>query len=224
MNLKRFLKLKKITHANFAKKLNISPISLSRYIGGERLPEKKILLKINQITDGLVTPNDFYFSDETQVSLDSNKIKEINDLAKNIKLGKRKHLGKAITIIESSLKEDQKAAQYLLNQFKRNDNSIRIGITGVPGVGKSTFIESLGIKLIENGLRVAVLAIDPSSKKSGGSILGDKTRMEKLSVNANAFIRPSPSDGHLGGVAKKTSESIFISILSNSDLFSPFVV
>ena len=98
--------------------------------------------------------------------------------------------------------------QKIFENFKINNNSIRIGITGVPGVGKSTFIESLGLFLIKNGFKVAVLAIDPSSKESGGSILGDKTRMEKLSVNPSAFIRPSPSDGHLGGVAKKTHESI----------------
>ncbi len=218
MNLKQFLKLKKISHADFAKNLNISPISLSRYIGGQRLPEKNILLKINDLTDGLVTPNDFYLFNEQELKLDSNKKKEIKNLANKIKLGNRKYLGKAITIIESSLKEDQIAAQFLLNEFRNNDNSIRIGITGVPGVGKSTFIESLGLKLIEKGLRVAVLAIDPSSKKSGGSILGDKTRMEKLSVNPDAFIRPSPSDGHLGGVAKKTSESILCLEESNFDI------
>ncbi len=218
MNLKQFLKLKKISNADFAKNLNISPISLSRYIGGQRLPEKNILLKINDLTDGLVTPNDFYLFNEQELKLDSNKKKQIKNIAKNIKLGNRKYLGKAITIIESSLKEDQIAAQFLLNEFRNNDNSIRIGITGVPGVGKSTFIESLGLKLIEKGLRVAVLAIDPSSKKSGGSILGDKTRMEKLSVNPDAFIRPSPSDGHLGGVAKKTSESILCLEESNFDI------
>tara|TARA_B100000029_G_scaffold509597_1_gene599169 strand:- start:626 stop:1819 length:1194 start_codon:yes stop_codon:yes gene_type:complete len=218
MNLKQFLQFKRITQLDFAKKLNISPISLSRYIGKERLPEKNILLKIYNLTDGLVSPNDFYLNNETQMQLGFNKIKEIKNLAKNIKLGKRKYLGKAITMIESSLEEDQQATQFLLNQFKRNDNSIRIGITGVPGVGKSTFIESLGLKLINEGLRVAVLAIDPSSKKSGGSILGDKTRMERLSVNPNAFIRPSPSDGHLGGVAKKTSESILCLEESNFDV------
>ena len=90
-----------------------------------------------------------------------------------------------------------------MKKFKKNNNTVRIGITGVPGVGKSTFIESLGLFLIQKSQKVAVLAIDPSSKESGGSILGDKTRMEKLSINPLAFIRPSPSDGHLGGVAKK---------------------
>ena len=89
-------------------------------------------------------------------------------------------------------------------------NSIRVGLTGVPGVGKSSFIEELGMFLISTGKKVAVLAIDPSSERSGGSILGDKTRMEKLSVEKNAFIRPSPSSGTLGGVARKTAESIIL--------------
>ena len=134
--------------------------------------------------------------------------KQVDEIHKRLTKGEKKYLAKAITLIESSLSFHQLESDYLLSKIKANNNTIRIGITGVPGVGKSTFIESFGMKLINLGLKVSVLAVDPSSKTTGGSILGDKTRMMRLSVNKNAFIRPSPSQGHLGGVAKKTSDSI----------------
>ena len=129
-----------------------------------------------------------------------------------IKSGNRAILSKSITLIESANSQHQKIAEELIEMcLPSSGNSIRIGITGVPGVGKSTFIEALGSYLIDNKQKkVAVLAIDPSSQKSGGSILGDKTRMNTLSVNENAFIRPSPSSGTLGGVAKATRESIIL--------------
>jgi LAO/AO transport system kinase len=136
--------------------------------------------------------------------------KEMID-ADKIVLGDRRSLAKAITLIESSRPEDNKAAQTLLEKLlPHSGKSLRLGITGVPGVGKSTFIESFGLFLINKGHKVAVLAVDPSSPISGGSILGDKTRMEVLSQNENAFIRPSPSLGFLGGVAQKTRESILL--------------
>ncbi len=121
-------------------------------------------------------------------------------------------LGKAVTLIESTLEAHQLTAQNLIEKcLPHTGKSIRIGITGVPGVGKSTFIESLGNYLIkEHHKKVAVLAIDPSSKKSGGSILGDKTRMNLLATNKNAFIRPSPSSGTLGGVSKASRETIIL--------------
>jgi len=120
-------------------------------------------------------------------------------------------LSEGITLLESSRQEDNEKAQELLKlALPHSGRSIRIGITGVPGVGKSTFIESFGIELIKREKRVAVLAIDPSSEKSGGSILGDKTRMVELSTNKNAFIRPSATAGSLGGVARKTRESILL--------------
>lgn len=120
-------------------------------------------------------------------------------------------LSSAITLLESSRKEDrEEAAKIVQACLPKSGNSIRIGITGVPGVGKSTFIESFGQYIIEQGLKVAVLAVDPSSEKSGGSILGDKTRMQHLSQNENAFIRPSAAGDSLGGVARKTRESIFL--------------
>ncbi|MBQ2489797.1 MAG: methylmalonyl Co-A mutase-associated GTPase MeaB [Bacteroidales bacterium] len=120
-------------------------------------------------------------------------------------------LSKAITLIESSLPEHYAQAQEIINAcIPFSGKSVRIGITGVPGAGKSTFIECFGNHLIASGHRIAVLAVDPSSEISKGSILGDKTRMETLSVQPHAFIRPSPSAGSLGGVARKTRESIIL--------------
>ncbi len=120
-------------------------------------------------------------------------------------------LSQAVTLVESSLPKDQEIAQEVIEKcLPYAGNSIRLGITGVPGAGKSTFIEALGMHLIHQGKKLAVLAIDPSSERTKGSILGDKTRMEELSVAKNAFIRPSPSAGSLGGVARKTRESIVL--------------
>lgn len=125
--------------------------------------------------------------------------------------GQRRALAKAITLIESLRPEDRVAAQELLEQLlPHTGNSIRVGISGIPGVGKSTFIEALGMELVRAGHRVAVLAVDPSSPVAGGSILGDKTRMETLSREEAAFIRPSPSQGALGGVAHKTRETMML--------------
>jgi LAO/AO transport system kinase len=123
----------------------------------------------------------------------------------------RRGLAKAITLIESTRPDHRDEADVLLTQLlPRCGHSFRLGISGVPGVGKSTFIEALGLYLIEQGHRVAVLTVDPSSTVSGGSILGDKTRMEKLSVHPQAYIRPSPSSGTLGGVAEKTREAMLV--------------
>ena len=120
-------------------------------------------------------------------------------------------LSKAVTLIESSKKEHQQVAQEIIKQcLPYSGKSLRIGITGVPGVGKSTFIEALGSYITSKGGKLAVLAIDPSSERSKGSILGDKTRMEDLSGDKNAYIRPSPSAGSLGGVARKTRETIIL--------------
>lgn len=120
-------------------------------------------------------------------------------------------LGKAITLLESSRPADEEMASALIDKcLPYSGNSIRVGISGVPGVGKSSFIESFGSHLTSEGKKLAVLAVDPSSQKSGGSILGDKTRMEKLATDTMAFIRPSPTSGSLGGVAQKTRESIIL--------------
>ena len=123
----------------------------------------------------------------------------------------RAMLSRAITLTESSLASHQAQAQDVLQQLlPRTGKAMRVGISGVPGVGKSTFIETLGLRLIEQGHRVAVLAIDPSSQRSGGSILGDKTRMAQLSLRDEAYIRPSPTGGHLGGVTRVTRESLLL--------------
>jgi LAO/AO transport system kinase len=123
----------------------------------------------------------------------------------------RRAIAKAITLIESTRAEDRARADALLDAaLPRAGKAVRVGISGVPGVGKSTFIESLGLYLADRGHRIAVLAVDPSSSLSGGSILGDKTRMERLSVHEAAFIRPSPASGTLGGVAEKTRETMLL--------------
>lgn len=125
--------------------------------------------------------------------------------------GNRRALAKAITLVESTLDPHREQAQAILEQvLPHSGKSIRIGITGVPGVGKSTFIEAFGLYLIGQGKRVAVLAVDPSSPIAGGSILGDKTRMEDLSRREEAFIRPTPAAGALGGVAQKTRETMLL--------------
>jgi LAO/AO transport system kinase len=135
----------------------------------------------------------------------------VDDYLKGILSGNRMVLSKAITLIESSLPTHQILAQEIIEKcLPHSGKSFRLGITGVPGVGKSTFIEAFGIYLIGRGKKIAVLAIDPSSQRSKGSILGDKTRMEDLANNPKAFIRPSASAGSLGGVARKTKESIIL--------------
>jgi LAO/AO transport system kinase len=135
----------------------------------------------------------------------------INEMTDGILTSNISYVSKAITLVESTKHEHQEQAQQIINTIiKHSGNSFRLGITGVPGVGKSTFIESYGLEVINRGHKLAVLAIDPSSQLSKGSILGDKTRMEQLSVHPKAFIRPSPSSGSLGGVARKTKESIII--------------
>lgn len=135
----------------------------------------------------------------------------LEQLITDLKIGNRRALSKAITLIESTRELDQSVAQELLSRVLADSgHSVRIGISGVPGVGKSTFIEALGMLLIKKGHKVAVLAVDPSSPFSGGSILGDKTRMERLLAEENAYIRPSPTAGSLGGVTQKTRESILL--------------
>ena len=132
-------------------------------------------------------------------------------LQKSILSGDRVALGQGITLIESDKSADREQAGKLIsNLLEHTGNSLRIGITGIPGVGKSTFIEALGTLITSQGKKLAVLAIDPSSPHSKGSILGDKTRMHKLASNARAFIRPSATGGHLGGVANKSMETILL--------------
>ena len=133
--------------------------------------------------------------------------------------GQRRALAKAITLVESTRADHQERAQQLLTRIMpRTGQGMRLGISGVPGVGKSTFIEALGMHLISLGHRVAVLAVDPSSSVHGGSILGDKTRMEQLSMRPEAFIRPSPASGSLGGVAEKTREALLLCEAAGYDI------
>lgn len=135
----------------------------------------------------------------------------VDDYVNGILDGNVNILGRAITLIESTKPEHFELSQTIIAKcLQHTKKSVRIGITGVPGVGKSTFIEALGMHIVKSGHKLAVLAVDPSSERSGGSILGDKTRMEDLAAHPNAFIRPSPSAGSLGGVARKTRESIIL--------------
>lgn len=139
------------------------------------------------------------------------KRKSVEEYKAGVLTGNRAVLAQAITLVESNLRADSDLASALVQEIlPYAGNSIRIGITGVPGVGKSTFIEAFGRILLDQGKKVAVLAVDPSSQKTGGSILGDKTRMEKLAADRRAFIRPSPSGTTLGGVSSKTRESMLI--------------
>jgi LAO/AO transport system kinase len=134
-----------------------------------------------------------------------------DDYVAGVLAGQRSVLGRAITLVESERASHQKKAQDVLEQLlPRTGKAYRVGISGVPGVGKSTFIDALGSHLTSLGHRVAVLAVDPSSSVSGGSILGDKTRMPNLARDSHAYVRPSPSSGTLGGVARKTRESILV--------------
>ncbi len=142
------------------------------------------------------------------ISQPANRI-SVEDYVAGVGGGDRTLLARAITLVESSNPEHGRLAQDVLQGLlPKTGNAIRLGITGVPGAGKSTTIDQLGMNLIANGHKIAVLAIDPTSKRTGGSILGDKTRMNSLAVEKNAFIRPSPSSGTLGGVTRKTRETM----------------
>jgi LAO/AO transport system kinase len=136
---------------------------------------------------------------------------DVDALAAAVRAGSRPDVARAITLVESSRADHQELAQQLLVRLLPGpEDAVRVGITGVPGVGKSSFIDAFGMRLVEEGHRVAVLAVDPSSSRTGGSILGDKTRMTRLSTNPSAFVRPSPTSGVLGGVARATRESIVV--------------
>lgn len=144
---------------------------------------------------------------------------ETKDLAARIGAGERRALAKAITLVESAKAADRAAGEALLAELlPQTGGALRLGLSGAPGVGKSTFIEAFGTYLTGEGHKVAVLAVDPSSSRSGGSILGDKTRMEKLSRDPNAFIRPSPAGRTLGGVARRTREAMLLAEAAGYDV------
>ena len=133
--------------------------------------------------------------------------------------GDRRVLARSITLVESRRQDHRRLAGEMIDALlPRTGKAVRLGISGVPGAGKSTFIESFGLLLVEKGLKIAVLAVDPSSKRSGGSILADKTRMERLSQCPDAFIRPSPSGGTLGGVARMTRETMLVCEAAGFDI------
>jgi LAO/AO transport system kinase len=168
----------------------------------------KSALRVNK---GIEPPPAFNPEAVKRFKISRRELHKVKEYADGIMAGNRTILSKAITLIESALPHHQQIAQEVIEQcLPHSGNAIRIGITGVPGVGKSTFIEALGTYLTGKGRKLAILAIDPSSQKTKGSILGDKTRMEKLATDPNAFIRPSPSAGSLGGVARKTREIIIL--------------
>ncbi|MET0446987.1 MAG: methylmalonyl Co-A mutase-associated GTPase MeaB, partial [Aeromicrobium sp.] len=136
---------------------------------------------------------------------------DVADLADDVRVGKRAAISRAITLVESSRADHRAEARELLGLLAEEaGGAIRVGISGVPGVGKSTFIEALGSQLTGQGKRVGVLAVDPSSVRTGGSVLGDKTRMAKLASDPNAYIRPSPAAGTLGGVARATTQAMVV--------------
>jgi GTPase len=144
---------------------------------------------------------------------------QIKQIAEKLEKGDRRALAQAITLVESSRRDHREQARSLISEIlPSTGHSLRIGISGTPGVGKSTFIEVFGKFLTDKGHKVAVLTIDPSSKRTGGSILGDKTRMEELVRDPNAFIRPSPSGGSLGGVARRTREAMLLCEATGFDI------
>ena len=163
------------------------------------------------MNEGIAQPSSVNVGAVQQYSKPGRKLLPAEQYVEGILSGNRTILSQAITLIESALPLHQQTAQAIIGQcLPLSGNSVRIGITGVPGVGKSTFIEAYGKHLTAQGRMIAVLAIDPSSSRSRGSILGDKTRMEELSIDSHAFIRPSPAAGSLGGVARKTRETIIL--------------
>ena len=175
------------------------------------MKKKEMYKSALSISDGITPPPSV--SEDSVKKLKQKKKRQlsVDEFVAGILNGNRITLSQAITLIESTLPEHVEMSQEIIKKcIPYSGKAIRIGITGVPGVGKSTFIESLGLKLTGNKKKLAILAIDPSSKRSKGSILGDKTLMENLSGNPNAFIRPSPSSGTLGGVARKTREAIIL--------------
>ena len=161
--------------------------------------------------DGMLGNGSGTGSAERKKNIVRRKKLKTEDYVNGVLKGDRVTLGRTITLIESNAPSHLEQAQEVLSRIlPHSGKSIRIGITGLPGAGKSTYIEAFGLYLIEHGHKVAVLAVDPSSSISRGSILGDKTRMEKLSRRSECFIRPSPTGGALGGVARKTRESVLV--------------
>jgi LAO/AO transport system kinase len=182
----------------------------------DKTPDFESALKVNE---GIEQPSQINEDAIKRFKTKRQGLLTVDEYVEGVLSGNRTILSKSITLIESSLHTHQLLAQQIIERcLPYSGKSFRIGITGVPGVGKSTFIEAFGTYLTNRGHKLAVLAIDPSSSRSKGSILGDKTRMEELSIDPNAFIRPSPAAGSLGGVARKTRESIILCEAAGFDL------
>lgn len=183
------------------------------------MPEKELYHHIEndpnfkglKVNEGIPRPESVSHESVKRFLNKSRNLLPVNNYVSGILSGDITLLSKAVTLVESANAKHQQLAQEIITKcLPHSGNSIRVGITGVPGVGKSTFIEALGIYITKQGGKLAVLAIDPSSERTKGSILGDKTRMEELSGDKNAYIRPSPAAGSLGGVARKTRETIIL--------------
>lgn len=182
-------------------------------------PENFVKDSAMHVMDGVSNSHDGTKKSKRRKFIKKNRDISIDDLFAKIKAGSRLDLARGITLLESIASHDKEIAQaLLLKALPYTGKSIRIGITGVPGAGKSTFIESFGLLLSKLDFKVAVLAIDPSSSLTGGSILGDKTRMEELARDPNTFIRPSPTSGTLGGVHRKTRETMLLCEAAGYDI------
>lgn len=182
-------------------------------------PDKFVKDSAMNVMDGISSSHDGTKRSKRKRFVKKNRDISVDDLFAKIKTGSRLDLAKGITLLESVASHDRASAQeLLLKALPHTGKSIRIGVTGVPGAGKSTFIESFGLLLSKLELKVAVLAIDPSSSLTGGSIMGDKTRMEELASDPNTFIRPSPTSGTLGGVHRKTRETMLLCEAAGYDI------
>jgi LAO/AO transport system kinase len=176
---------------------------------GETLPERAMPQSVQTQSAQTKTATTKTAVSQPELPGPARPMPDVTDLAAGVVAGDRRALARAITLVESGRADHRvQAAELLTLCAQSRRQALRIGLSGTPGVGKSTFIESFGLLLTGQGLRVAVLAVDPSSARSGGSILGDKTRMERLSRDPRAFIRPSPSQTHLGGVARRSREAV----------------
>lgn len=189
------------------------------------MPDNDLMVRqwiVEFITNGSKFPRLFDFARKTRqcramskrtakAKTTASDVTDVAQLAAGVRAGERRALAKAITLVESERADQQDAAEALVGELLRDTGqAVRLGLSGAPGVGKSTFIEAFGLHLTGQGHKVAVLAVDPSSSRSGGSILGDKTRMERLARDNNAFIRPSPAGETLGGVARRTREAMLV--------------
>lgn len=171
------------------------------------------------VRDGITSNHDGMKRTQRRRFVKRKQTVSVDDLYEQVIGGSRRDLARTITLIESVRQADQEIAQQLLNKLiPHTGKSIRIGVSGVPGAGKSTFIEAFGLMLADQGYKVAVLAIDPSSSVTGGSVLGDKTRMEQLANHPNAYIRPSPTSGTLGGVHRKSRETMLVCEAAGYDI------